>query len=324
MDLHPLGPTASLNVITWDLMSKAHRQTSLEISVELATRDDILRGRRDRLEWILGYDAIHMIEPGVSSEICLTEIGISIYQTQDAQMSLNLCKVCEIDTQQNKVIAIQQIRITDTQSTWLFEDESLSSPGHDVLIIPQQEINTNWRYYFMLASLDCWVYSLNTQYPRYGPSHRRGNGLYSAPRPFSPSTHWVITNTAQGIGFKFITWERNEQILREVVPEISEKEALAQLAGTQREYLDNGCPRLEVHLQRSTSWPWFGNNRFLIIPGYKTIKVYCFDRSFVLPNEDLSYRREREEKAEARKAERLHGLRPLDNRRGCPVASSCS
>jgi hypothetical protein len=321
MDIHSLRPRVSLNIMTWDLMSKTHRHTSLDAPQELCSR---LARHTDRLQWILGYDSMHMIDPGASTEIRVSEFGISIYQAPDADMPLFVGKVSEIDTRRDRIIASRQIQIADPQSTWLREAESGSGPGHDFIIIPEQEIGANRRYRFKIASVDCWVYSLKSNSAMNG-SHRRDRSPFSAPRPFSPATHRVMTHTTRGIGLKFVTWGRDQQSLREVVPEIPEKEALVQLRHQSfpRENPDSARELPRVLFRHPTLPPWFGNNRFFVIAESAKIRVYCFDKKFVLPNEDLSYRREREEKADVRKAKRLHNLRSTEKLQGCSSMARC-
>jgi hypothetical protein len=308
----------SMNIITWDLMSKTHRNTILEVLLEL---DNIVYGRGDRLEWVLGYDSIHMIEPGVSTHICVTEIGISLYQVQDVEMSLNVCKISKIDIRQHKIVSLQYVRLAGIQQNRLLETEYLPSLRRDVIFI-QQEFGTNWRYYLKLASVDCWIYSLKNQDLRYGPPYRQHDGLYTAPIPLSSSTYRVMANTAEGIRTKFITWEDDQQTLLEVFPEIPEKNELVQLehdlfSDNLRDYYRR---LLRGLLQPSSLQPRHGNKRFFIIAASGKIEVYCFDKNFVLPNEDLAYREEREEKAEARKAKRLHSPHALDGIKGYPMS----
>jgi hypothetical protein len=322
MDIHSLRPRVSLNIMTWDLTSKAHRHASLDAPLELSSR---LARHTDRLKWILGYDSMHMIDPGASTEIRVSEFGISIYQAPDADMSLMVGKVSEIDIRRSRVIASRQIQIADTQPTRLREGDPGSGPGHDFIIIPEQEIGANRLYRFKIASVDCWVYSLKSNSAMNGQPYRRDRSPFSTPRPFSPATHRVMTYTTRGIGLKFVTWERDQQSLREVVPEIPEKEALVQLKHQNfpRENPDPARELPRVLFRHPSLPPWFGNNRFFVIAESAKIRVYCFDRKFVLPNEDLLYRREREEKADARKAKRLHGLRSTEKLQGCSGMTCC-
>jgi hypothetical protein len=198
--------------------------------------------------------------------------------------------------------------------------------GRDVIIIPQQEFGTNWRYHAKLASGDCWIYSLKSQDPRYGPPYRRHDGLYTTPIPLS-STYRGMTSTSKGIRIKFITWERGQQTLREVFPEISEKDELVQF-----EHKISFCDNLRDYhrmlprglLQPPSLRPRYGNNRFFIIAASGKFEVYCFEKNFVLPNEDLTYCREMEERAKARKAKRLHNSHALDGIKGYPDRLPCS
>ena len=313
-----MRPSVSLNIMTWDLTSKAHRHTSLDAPLELSSRPA-------RLKWILGYDSMHMIDPGASTEICVSEFGITIYQDPDADMPFLVGKVSEIDIRHNRIIASRQIQIADTQSTWLRDGEPGSDPEHDCIIIPEQEFGANRRYCFKIASVDCWIYALKSNSTMNGRLCHRDRYPFSIIRPFSPATHRVTTNTTRDIGLKFVTWERDQQSLREVVPEILEKEALVQLKheNLPRENPDSAGDLLTALFQPLSLPPWFGNNRFFVIAESAKIRVYCFDRKFVLPNEDLFYRREREEKANARKAKRLHALRSTEKLQGCSSMTCC-
>jgi hypothetical protein len=76
MVLDLLSSTMPRNTITWGLKSKVHRQTSLEILMEGSTR---LIGEK-RLQYILDYDSVHMLEPGMSSEMHVREFGVTTHQ----------------------------------------------------------------------------------------------------------------------------------------------------------------------------------------------------------------------------------------------------
>ena len=93
------------------------------------------------------------------------------------------------------------------------------------------------------------------------------------------------------------------------------------------------CPHSEdslghPRLLHSSLWqirdrPIFGNYSFFIIPDRGRIRVYCFDKNFVLTNENLSYRKKREEKTRARKAKIRRECSSSQNLRGCPKMASC-
>jgi hypothetical protein len=317
----------SLNIITWDLKSKSHRQTSLEVLMEGGSP---LNRRANRLEWVLDYDAIHMIEPGMSSEMCVTESGVTIYQAQAGAISLSICKVREISTLENKVVSVKDFQVDGDQPPLLFEDEPLRSLKHGVVIIPEQESDGGWRYYYRIASLDCWIYSLRNQYPTYHPPQYLLGSRSTAPRPISSSTHGVMVNASQmgpisqGVTIKLINWGRGQQILPEVVPEMLEKEDMRQIeheSTLRTDFLGRGSSISRGIVRSSSHWPWFGNHRFFILATCRKITVYCFDKTFPLANEDISYRRGREEKAKARKAKRLHSCFSPDSTNGCSNVS---
>jgi len=160
-------------------------------------------------------------------------------------------------------------------------------------------------------SLDCRVYSLKTEHlkERYGP--------------LSPSTYWVMLNM-DSRGIRFITWEHGQELVRESVPRFSEKDSVIELEPCPHSEDSLGHPRLlHLSLWQIRDRPIFGNHSFFVIPYRGRIRVYCFDKNFVLANENLSYREKREEKARARKAKIHRERSSSQNLRGCPNMASC-
>ena len=293
----------SSDIITWNLTSRGHHHTSLVVSVQ----SNLIRNAADvRLTWILGYDSIHLVERGESTVIWLNENGMSIFEALDADLSLDVCRVSEISLERNEIMASHVIRIDNPRSNRLFANDCLSTPGHDPVVLPLQEVAVNWCSYLELASKDCWVYSMDPVHVKDGPLDGRLRNVVAWPTPVSLFTCQNTPKTDNGyVGI--ITWHQDQRTIKMIEPDISEGKSLSGITHRPPSWVvaHHGRARLTDTLWHTSLCEWYGNQRFFIVPYYQRIRVYCFDKDFVLANEDLSYRRERGAKAEARKAKRL-------------------
>ena len=277
------GDVLSLHIITWDLTSKVHRHTSSTTAVR-----SFYQGLASDIEvaWILGSGSVYLVEGRDSAAISLTETGISILEALEPGLSLDVCSVSEISLQRNGVVSSRILRTDDPRSSWLLASVFPSNQGHGHVSLPLHEIATDWCSYLKVFSRDCWVYAMDTLRRKAGPLYAKLNLCEISLVPVPPFSCWMTTAMEHNAVI-LISWCHDQQTIHVVKPDIPEGETLTDESN---DYSEGGALR--------------GNGRFFIVPYCERIRVYSFDKHFVLANEDVSYRRERDKKAKARKAER--------------------